>query len=63
MEPVTKDQIAKEVADLVYKDLAMLRQDVLANRDQLLLIDAKLNNQMINKASVVQIIGKFLQLL
>ena len=63
MEPVTKDQIAKEVADLVYKDLAMLRQDVLANRDQLLLIDAKLSNQMINKASVVQIIGKFLQLL
>ena len=63
MEPLTKDQIAKEVADLVYKDLAMLRQDVLANRDQLLLIDAKLNNQVINKASVVQIIGKFLQLL
>ena len=63
MEPVTKDQLAKEVADLVYKDLGMLRQDVLANRDQLLLIDAKLKNQMINKASVVQIISKFLQLL
>ena len=63
MEPVTKDQLAKEVADLVYKDLGMLRQDVLANRDQLLLIDAKLTNQMINKAKVVEIIGKFLQLL
>ena len=63
MEPVTKDQIAKEVADMVYKDIAMLRQDVLANRDQLLLIDSKLNNIMINKASVVQMIGKFLQLL
>ena len=63
MEPVTKDQIAKEVADLVYKDLGMLRQDVLANRDQLLLIDTKMNNQMINEASVVQIIGNFLQLL
>ena len=63
MEPVTKDQLAKEVADLVYKDLGMLRQDVLANRDQLLLIDAKLTNQMINKASVFQIIGKFVQLL
>ena len=63
MEPLTKDQIAKEVADMVYKDIALLRQDVLGNRDQLLLIDSKLNNIMINKASVVQMIGKFLQLL
>ena len=63
MEPVTKDQLAKLVADLVYKDLGMLRQDVLANRDHLLLIDAKLSNQMINKAKVVEIIGNFLQLL
>ena len=63
MEPLTKDQIAKEVADMVYKDIALLRQDVLRNRDQLLLIDSKLNNIMINKASVVQMIGKFLQLL
>jgi hypothetical protein len=63
MEPVSKEQIAKDTADLVYKDLSMLRQDVLANMEQLRLIDAKLSNQMINKASVVQLIGKFLQLL
>ena len=63
MEPITKDQIAAAVADMVYKDIALLRQDVLGNRDQLLLIDSKLNNIMINKASVVQMIGKFLQLL
>jgi hypothetical protein len=63
MEPLTKDQIAAAVADMVYKDIALLRQDVLGNRDQLLLLDSKLNNMMINKASVVQMIGKFLQLL
>ena len=63
MEPLTKDQIAAAVADMVYKDIAMLRQDVLGNRDQLLLLDSKLNNIMINKASLVTIIGKFLQLL
>ena len=63
MEPLTKDQIAKEVSDMVYKDIANLRQDVLANRDQLLLIDSKLNSIMINKATLVQMIGKFLQLL
>ena len=63
MEPLTKDQIAASVADMVYKDIALLRQDVLGNRDQLLLLDSKLNNIMINKASLVQMIGKFLQLL
>ena len=63
MEPLTKDQIAASVADMVYKDIALLRQDVLGNRDQLLLLDSKLNNIMINKASLVTIIGKFLQLL
>ena len=63
MEPLTKDQIAASVADMVYKDITLLRQDVLGNRDQLLLLDSKLNNIMINKASLVTIIGKFLQLL
>ena len=63
MEPLTKDQIAAAVADMVYKDIALLRQDVIGNRDQLLLIDSKLNNIIINKASLVTIIGKFLQLL
>ena len=63
MEPLTKDQIAAAVADMVYKDIALLRQDILGNRDQLLLLDSKLNNIMVNKASLVTIIGKFLQLL
>ena len=63
MEPVSKEQIAKDTADLVYKDLSMLRQDVLANTEQLRLIDAKLTNQMLNKATVIQLIGKFMQLL
>ena len=63
MEPLTKDQIAAAVADMVYKDIALLRQDVIGNRDQLLLIDSKLNNIMINKATLVTMIGKFLQLL
>ena len=63
MEPLTKDQIAAAVADMVYKDIALLRQDVLGNRDQLLLLDSKLNNIMVNKANLVTIIGKFLQLL
>jgi hypothetical protein len=63
MEPVSKEQIAKDTADLVYKDLSLLRQDVLANTEQLRLIDAKLTNQMLNKATVIQLIGKFLQLL
>ena len=63
MEPVSKEQIAKDTADLVYKDLSLLRQDVLANTEQLRLIDAKLTNQMLNKATVIQLIGKFMQLL
>ena len=63
MEPITKDQIAASVADMVYKDIALLRQDILGNRDQLLLLDSKLNNILVNKASLVTIIGKFLQLL
>jgi hypothetical protein len=63
MEPVSKEQIAKHTADLVYKDLSLLRQDVLANTEQLRLIDAKLTNQMLNKATVIQLIGKFMQLL
>ena len=63
MEPITKDQIAAAVADMVYKDIALLRQDILGNRDQMLLLDSKLNNILVNKASLVTIIGKFLQLL
>jgi hypothetical protein len=63
MEPITKDQIAASVADMVYKDIALLRQDILGNRDQMLLLDSKLNNILVNKASLVTIIGKFLQLL
>ena len=63
MEPITKDQIAASVADMVYKDIALLRQDILGNRDQLLLLDSKLNNILVNKANLVTIIGKFLQLL
>ena len=63
MEPITKDQIAATVADMVYKDIALLRQDILGNRDQMLLLDSKLNNILVNKASLVTIIGKFLQLL
>ena len=63
MEPVSKEQIAKDTADLVYKDLSLLRQDILANTEQLRLIDAKLTNQMLNKATVIQLIGKFMQLL
>ena len=63
MEPITKDQKAASVADMVYKDIALLRQDILGNRDQMLLLDSKLNNILVNKASLVTIIGKFLQLL
>jgi hypothetical protein len=63
MEPITKDQIAATVADMVYKDIALLRQDILGNRDQMLLLDSKLNNILVNKASLGTIIGKFLQLL
>ena len=63
MEPVTKDELAKLVADLVYKDLGMLRQDVLTNRDHILLIDFKLSFQSENKTKIVEIIGNFLKLL
>ena len=63
MEPITKEEIAAAVADLVYKDIALLRRDILVNRDQMLLLDAKLNTILNNKATLVPIIGKFLQLL
>ena len=63
MEPITLEEIAKAVADLVYKDIALLHREILENRDQMLLLHTKLNTLLDNKSTVVPIIGKFLQLL
>ena len=63
MEPITLEEIAKAVADLVYKDIALLHREILENRDQIILLHTKLNTLLDNKSTVVPIIGKFLQLL
>ena len=67
MEPITLEEIAKAVADLVYKDIAVLQREILMsreqNREQMILLHTKLNTLLDNKSTVVPIIGKFLQLL
>ena len=67
MEPITLEDIAKAVADLVYKDIAVLQREILVNREQnreqMILLHTKLNTLLDNKSTVVPIIGKFLQLL
>ena len=67
MEPITLEDIAKAVADLVYKDIAVLQREILMsreqNREQMILLHTKLNTLLDNKSTVVPIIGKFLQLL
>ena len=63
MQPLTKRELAKEVSDLVFCDLLDVTNDVLKIREQLEKIDSKLNSRMISKHQLVEIIGKFLQML
>ena len=67
MEPITLEDIAKAVADLVYKDIAVIQREILMsreqNREQMILLHTKLNTLLDNKSAVVPIIGQFLQLL
>ena len=67
MEPISLEAISKAVADLVYKDIAVIQREIASsreeNRDQMILLHTKLNTLLDNKSAVVPIIGQFLQLL
>ena len=67
MEPISLEEIAKAVADLVYKDISVIQREILMsreqNREQMILLHTKLNTLLDNKSAVVPIIGQFLQLL
>ena len=67
MEPITLEAISKAVADLVYKDIAVIQREIASsreeNRDQMILLHTKLNTLLDNRSAVVPILGKFLQLL
>ena len=67
MEPISLEAISKAVADLVYKDIAVIQREIASsreeNRDQMILLHTKLNTLLDNRSAVVPILGKFLQLL
>ena len=63
MQPITKGELAKEVSDLVFRDLLDVTNDILKNREQLEKIDTKLSSWMRSKQQMIDIIGKFLQML
>ena len=67
MEPITLEAISKAVADLVYKDIAVIQREISSsrdeNREQMISLFTKLNTLLDNRTAVVPILGKFLQLL
>ena len=67
MEPITLEAISKAVADLVYKDIAVIQREIVSsrdeNREQMISLFTKLNTLLDNRTAVVPILGKFLQLL
>ena len=67
MEPITLETISKAVADLVYKDIAVIQREIASsreeNREQMISLFTKLNTLLDNRSAVVPILGKFLQLL
>ena len=67
MEPITLEAISKAVADLVYKDIAVIQREISSsrdeNREQMISLFTKLNTLLDNRSAVVPILGKFLQLL
>ena len=67
MEPISLEAISKAVADLVYKDIAVIQREIASsreeNREQMISLFTKLNTLLDNRSAVVPILGKFLQLL
>jgi hypothetical protein len=67
MEPITLEAISQAVADLVYKDIAVIQREIASsreeNREQMISLFTKLNTLLDNRSAVVPILGKFLQLL
>ena len=48
---------------MVFKDLVYVTSEIMKNREQLEKIDTKLSSWMRSKQQLVEIIGKFLQML
>ena len=67
MEPITLEAISKAVANLVYKDIAVLQLEIASikeeNREHMMSLSSKVNTLLDNRTAVVPILGKFLQML
>ena len=67
MQPITLEAISKAVANLVYKDIAVIQREIASikeeNREHMMSLFTKVNTLLDNRTAVVPILGKFLQLL
>ena len=67
MQPISLEAISKEIANLVYKDIAVIQREIASikeeNREHMISLFTKVNTLLDNRTAVVPILGKFLQLL
>ena len=67
MQPISLEAIASAVANLVYKDIAVLQLEIASlkeeNKEHMLALSSKVNTLLDNRTAVVPILGKFLQML
>ena len=67
MQPISLEAISKEIANLVYKDIAVLQLEIASfkeeNKEHMLVLSSKVNTLLDNRTAVVPILGKFLQML
>ena len=62
MQPISLEAISSAVANLVYKDIAVLQLEIASfkeeNKEHMMALSSK-----VNRTAVVPILGKFLQML
>ena len=67
MQPISLEAISRAVANLVYKDIAVLQLEIASikeeNREHMMSLFTKVNTLLDNRTAVVPILGKFLQML
>ena len=67
MQPISLEAISKEIANLVYKDIAVLQLEIASfkeeNKEHMMALSSKVNTLLDNRTAVVPILGKFLQML
>ena len=67
MQPISLEAIASAVANLVYKDIAVLQLEIASlkeeNKEHMLVLSSKVSTVRDNRAAVVPIVGKVLRML